>query len=51
MWSEVTHGAETWRREDEKRLDALEMWIPRKMEKVNWADKVSNEKLRIVEEK
>jgi len=30
---------------DRIRLEAVEMWIWRRMEKVNWLDKVSNEEV------
>ena len=49
------YGAETWtlRKEDEKRLEAFEIWVWRAMENVRWTDKVSNDKVlrRIGEEK
>jgi len=30
---------------DRKRLEAMEMWIWRRMEKISWVDKVSNEEV------
>jgi len=36
------YGSETWtlRTEDVKRIQAFEMWIWRKMEKINWTARV-----------
>ncbi|KAJ4449020.1 hypothetical protein ANN_00414 [Periplaneta americana] len=35
------YGAETWalRRSEEKRLEAFEMWMWRRMERVKWTDR------------
>jgi len=40
IWSVVLHGSETWtmRKEDIKRLEAFEMWIWRKMERISWLE-------------
>ena len=36
-------------KEDEKRLEAFEMWVCRAMEKLRWVDKVRNDEvLRIL---
>lgn len=45
VWSVALYGAETWtmRKEDERRIEALEMWIWRRMEKISWVEKVRNE--------
>src|ERR1043165_1859263 len=54
VWSVVLNGSETWtiRKEDIKRLEAWEMWIWRRMEKVSWTEHVTNEEvLQRVEEK
>ncbi|MGP1933413.1 MAG: hypothetical protein ACTS8P_01905, partial [Arsenophonus sp. NC-XBC3-MAG3] len=47
IWSVALYGAETWtlRKEDEKRIEALEMWIWRRMEGIKWNDKVRNEEV------
>ncbi|KAJ4448167.1 hypothetical protein ANN_10180 [Periplaneta americana] len=39
------YGAETWtlRRSEEKQLEAFEMWIWRRMERVKWTDRTKNE--------
>ena len=44
VWSVVLYGAETWtlRRDEEKRLEAFEMWVWRRMERVKWTDKIKN---------
>ena len=40
----MLYGAEilTLRRNEQKLLEALEMWIWRKMERVKWTDKIKN---------
>ena len=40
MWSVVLYGAETCtlRRNDQKQLEAFEMWVWRRMERVKWRD-------------
>jgi len=30
---------------DRERLEAMEMWIWRRMEKISWVDKISNEEV------
>src|SRR6218665_3952940 len=37
IWSVTLHGAETWtmRKEDVKRIEAFEMWIGSRMERIN----------------
>jgi len=37
----------TWSmtRADKKRLEAMEMWIWKMMEKISWVDKISNEEV------
>ena len=44
VWSVVLYCAETWtlRRNEQKRLEAFEMWIWRKMVRVKWTDKIKN---------
>lgn len=55
IWSVVLYGAETWtlRKEGERRLEALEMWIWRRMEQVKWEDQIRNEEVlrRVGEER
>ena len=38
------YGAETWtlRRNEQKQLEAFEMWVSRRMEPVKWTDKIKN---------
>ena len=45
VWSVALYGAETWilRRNEQKQLEAFEMWIRRRMERVKWADKIKND--------
>jgi len=45
VWSVALYAAETWTltQADRDRIEALEMWIWRRMEKISWMDKVTNE--------
>ena len=45
VWTTLLYGSETWtlRKEDIRKLEALEMWLWRRMEKISWTDKVTNE--------
>ena len=47
IWSVVLYGSETWtmRKEDIKRLEAFEMWIWRRMERVSWMEHITNEEM------
>ena len=47
------YGCETWtlRKEERDRLSAFEMWVWRRMEKVSWRDKKTNEHTHDVNEK
>ncbi|KAJ4451395.1 hypothetical protein ANN_02857 [Periplaneta americana] len=42
---QALYGAETWtlRRSEEKGIEAFEMWIWRRMERVKWTDRIRNE--------
>ena len=40
MGSEALYGAETWN--EQKRLEAFEMWVWRSMECVKWTDQIKN---------
>ena len=44
VWSVVLYGAETWtlRRNEQKQLEAFEMWVWRSMDHVKWTDKIKN---------
>ena len=44
VWSVVLYGAETWtlRRNEQKQLEAFEMWVWRRMERLKWTDKIKN---------
>ena len=53
QWARVLYGCETWtfRREEIDRLEALEMWLWRSLEKIKWQERISNnEVLSIVDE-
>lgn len=45
VWSVLLYGCETWalRKQDIQRLEAAEMWIWRRMLKISWTEKKSNE--------
>ena len=47
VWSTLLYGAETWslKKKEMKRLEACEMWFWRKMSKIKWTDKKSNEEI------
>jgi hypothetical protein len=47
IWSVAMYACETWtlRKEEVDRLNALEMWIWRKMERVSWSEKKTNEQV------
>ena len=54
VWSIALYASETWtlRKEEYRKLDALEMWLWRRMEKVSWTQRKTNEEiLRMVGEK
>src|SRR3984885_14147392 len=54
VWSVMLYGSETWtmRKEDIKRIEAFEMWIWRRMERISWMEHITNkEVLRRVGEK
>jgi len=44
VWSVALYGAETWtlQKEEVRRLEAFEMWVWRRMEKVSWKEKKTN---------
>ena len=45
IWSVATYATETWtlREVDRKKIEAFEMWIWRRMEKISWRDKITND--------
>jgi len=47
VWSVALYGSETWTlgKEDIKRIQAFEMWIWRKMEKISWTAHMPNEEV------
>src|SRR6218665_925656 len=54
IWSVVLYGSETWtmRKKDIKRLEAFEMWIWRRMERISWMEHRTNEEIfKMVDEK
>ena len=47
IWSIALYGAETWslKKQDESRLEAFEMWVWRRMEKISWTERKTNEEV------
>jgi len=47
VWSVLLYGSETWtmRKEERKRIEAFEMWVWRRMAKVSWTEKKTNEEV------
>ena len=47
IWSVAFYAAEAWtyKKEDIRRLEAFEMWVGRKMEKISWRDMKTNEEV------
>ena len=47
IWSTLLYGAEAWtiNKEMEKRLEAMEMWMWRRMMRVSWVERKSNEEV------
>ena len=44
IWSVALYSAETWwLRKEDIRIEALEMWIWRRMERISWTDKITTE--------
>jgi hypothetical protein len=52
IWSVALYGTETWtrRKADPKYLESFELWCWRRMEKMNWTDRVRNEVLHRVKD-
>src|SRR6218665_1271173 len=54
IWSVALYGSETWsmRKEDIKRIEAFEMWIWHRMERISWMEHRTNEEiLQMMDEK
>jgi hypothetical protein len=47
MWTIALYGAETWtlQKVDREYLESFEMWCWRRMEKISWTDRVTNEEV------
>ena len=47
IWSTALYAAETWMmpQADRSRLEAFEMWIWRRIEKISWEDKKTNDEI------
>ena len=55
VWPVVLYGCETWTllQDEINRLEALEVWLWRGLEKISWRDKIRNDEVfaRVVEER
>ena len=55
VWSTLLYGSETWtlRKEEIRKLEAMEMWMWRRLEKISWTEKLTNEEVlkRVGEER
>ena len=49
VWSVLTYGCEAWTlgKAEKKRLEAMEMWIWRRMKKTSWVERKSNDQVLI----
>ena len=47
VWSSFLYACETWTLSStiEKRIEAMEMWMYRRMGRISWKEKMSNEKV------
>ncbi|KDR18382.1 hypothetical protein L798_07764 [Zootermopsis nevadensis] len=47
VWSVALYGAETWtlRKKEQKYLESFEMWCWRRIEKIRWTDRGTNEEV------
>ena len=47
VWSVLLYGSETWmmRKRNKNSIEALEMWIWKRMEGIKWIDKISYEEV------
>ena len=47
VWSVLLYGAESWtlRKADEKRIDSMEMWCYRRLLRVSWMERRSNDSI------
>ena len=50
VWSILLYGSETWliKMEDIRRIEAFEMWIWKRMERVSWEERKTNEDVLIM---
>src|SRR5690349_18401896 len=47
VWTTLLYCSEIWtlRKEDIRKLEVLEVWLWRRMEEINWTDKITNEEV------
>ena len=48
VWSVFLHGCESWtlRKEDERRITSFELWVWRRLLRVSWTERRTNEYIR-----
>jgi len=53
IWSVALYACETWtiRKQEEKTIEALEMWIWRRIMRVSWTERKTNEWVREAKKK
>ena len=55
VWTTLLYGCETWtiRKDEVRRLEAMEMWLWRRMERISYTERVTNEEVlrRVGEER
>jgi len=52
VWSVALYAAETWTlmQADRSKLEAFEMWIWKRMQRISWVEKTNEEILNMVQE-
>ena len=47
IWPVITYGTEGWtlKKDDERRLEAVEMWCYRRMLRISWTEKRTNKSI------
>ena len=45
IWSTALYGCETWTLKKMERLKALEMWLWRRLEKISYNERITNEQV------
>jgi hypothetical protein len=50
IWSVALYGSETWilGENEDRVINAFEMWWQRRMLKINWTDRITNDERKII---